>query len=282
MRFTAPRGEARNLVLVFALALATTAACRSSTEVPAPGAALLRVTLGAGAPLPDELRAFVYDDTGALWNDVRFPSEGALVPESATVLGTILIQPGTTAGDLRIDLRGLLAGVLVDEATLTIPHASFSGGTFDLTLTAALPADSDGDGVPDPIDDCPSVPDPMQTGCSADGGGATDGGGLPDAATERRDATADARLDGPASRMDASRDAPRGNKGTGSGCGGANECASGFCTDGVCCKTACTDPCNSCVSGTCTEVKSGEDVPECIAPMTCNKKGKCVAADSGN
>ena len=35
------------------------------------------------------------------------------------------------------------------------------------------------------------------------------------------------------------------------------------------------------MSGTCTAVKNGEDDPECIAPMTCNKKGKCVAADGG-
>ena len=37
-------------------------------------------------------------------------------------------QPGATAGALRIDLRGLLGGLLVDEATLTIPAASISGG----------------------------------------------------------------------------------------------------------------------------------------------------------
>jgi hypothetical protein len=267
-----------------ALALVTAAGCRGKTEVPATGAALLRVTLGAGAAMPDELRAFVYDDTGALWNAVRFPSQGALVPESASQLGTILLQPGTTAGDLRIDLRGLLGGGLVAEGTLTIPAAELSAGTFELTLEAALPADSDGDGVPDPIDDCPSVPDPSQAGCAADGGGTTDATtGRDDAAADaRRDAAADARVDGPAIRTDAARDVPRGNRGTGSGCGSAAECASGFCTDGVCCKTACTDPCNSCVTGTCNAVKNGEDDPECIAPMTCDKKGKCVAATGGN
>jgi hypothetical protein len=271
-----------NARIVAALALVAAVGCGAKTEVPATGNVLLRVTLGAGAAMPDELRAFVYDGTGALWNDARFPSQGALVPESATLLGTILIQPGTTAGDLRIDLRGLLAGAQVDEGTLKIPAAQLSGGTFDLTLEATLPADSDGDGVPDPIDDCPSVRDPIQAGCSADGGGTIDGAtGRADAAEAGRDAAADARVDGPAVRTDAARDAPRGNKGTGSGCGGAAECASGFCTDGVCCKTACTDPCNSCVTGTCNAVKNGEDDPECIAPMTCDKKGKCVAATSG-
>ncbi|HEX3902414.1 MAG TPA: hypothetical protein VH853_06150 [Polyangia bacterium] len=272
------------LVFVLALALGGLSACRSSTQVPEAGAALLEVTLGPGAPMPDELRAGVYDDAGALWNGTRIPASGPLVPQSATVLGTILIQPGATVGAVRIDLRGLLGGVLVDEATLKIPSGSLSGATFDVTLAATLPPDSDGDGVPDPIDDCPSVPDPSQSGCGTDGGAG-------DAATGRSDGASDA-AEGDASRdagrdagrdadRDAGSDAARGNKGTASGCGSAGECASGFCTDGVCCKTACTDPCNSCVTGTCTAVKNGEDDPECIAPLTCNKKGKCVAADGG-
>jgi hypothetical protein len=264
----------------WALALVLAAGCRSATEQPGPGTALLDVRLGAGAQMPDELRASVYDDAGVIWQDVRFPSSGALVARSPTDLGTILLEPGATGGALRVDLRGLLGGVLVDEATLAIPAASISGGTFEATLSASLPADTDGDGVPDPIDDCPSVPDPTQTGCAADAG-ARDGG-VRDAAVADRDAAADARRDGATTSRDAGRDVPRGNKGTGSGCGGANECASGFCTDGVCCDKACTDTCESCVSGTCTEVKNGEDVPQCVAPMTCNKKGKCVAADAGN
>jgi hypothetical protein len=266
--------------LPLALALAALGGCRSAGEVAPSGAFLLKVSLAPGAQVPDELRASVYDDTGALWNDVRFPASGALVAESATELGTILIQPGTVAGDLRIDLRGLVGGVLVDEGTSKIPHASFSGGTFDLALSGTLPSDGDGDGVPDAIDDCPALADPTQTGCPGDGGAA-------DATAERHDAAADAPpvhdagTDKPRVR-DAGTDVPHGNKGTGSGCAGAGECASGFCTDGVCCNNACDNPCQSCATGTCTTVKSGEDVPECVAPMTCNKTGKCVAASAGS
>jgi hypothetical protein len=40
---------------------------------------------------------------------------GPLVPQSATELGTILIQPGVTVGDLRIDLHRPFAGTLVAE-----------------------------------------------------------------------------------------------------------------------------------------------------------------------
>ena len=265
MRHLSIRGR-----LASALALLALAGCRGANEVPPAGGFLLKVSLAPGAQVPDELRASVYDDSGALWSNVRFPASGALVPESATELGTILIEPRTAAGDLRLDLRGLLGGVLVDEATSKIPHASFSGATFDVSLSGTLPPDGDGDGVPDAIDDCPAVADPAQTGCPIDGGGATD------ATAQHHDAAVDA----PHVR-DAGVDVSHGDKGTGSGCAGAGECASGFCTDGVCCNDACTNPCQSCATGTCTTVKNGEDVPECVAPMTCNKTGKCVAAASG-
>jgi hypothetical protein len=284
------------MALLVAVVAAT--ACRSSKLVPEAGAYLLEVGLVPGAQTPDEIRVFVYDGTGALWSDVRVPAQGPLVPQSATELGTILIQPGTTVGDLRFDLRGLSSGALVDEGGLIIPAALATGGTFDVTLAADLPTDSDGDGVPDPLDDCPSVPDPKQTGCATDGG-------VTDAAIGRRDAAVDAPRDasplrpdagradaGPvdasrvdagrmdASRMDASRmDAGRDVllKAKGAVCGAAGECVTGFCKDGVCCNSACTDACNSCTTGTCTAIKSGTDAPECIAPMSCNPKGKCVA-----
>lgn len=278
-RPTSVGGGARRRLWALGLLAATSAsACRGGGETPEAGAALLRVGLADGAKMPDELRIFVYDDTGALWNDVRMPTEGALVPQSATELGTILIQPGTTVGDLRIDLRGLVAGALVDEATLAIAPSARAGGTFAVSLAASLPADSDGDGVPDPIDDCPSVADPAQTGCHSDGGSA-------DAA--RRDAGTDAHSDAASTNTradaskDAARDVPPPDKAKGATCGSAAECVTGFCKDGVCCNSACTDPCNSCATGKCTEIKSAEDDPECIAPLTCNKKGQCVSAADG-
>jgi hypothetical protein len=52
--------------------------------------------------------------------------------------------------------------------------------------------------------------------------------------------------------------------------------------DGVCCNSACTDACNSCGTGTCTAVKNNFDDPECVIPMYCNSKGKCVTIGGGN
>jgi hypothetical protein len=323
----------RYTAIVSALALAATLGCRGSTEVPEAGAILLRAHLALGAPMPDELRLFVYDDTGILWQDVRTPAEGSLVAESPTLLGTILIKPGTTVGDLRIDLHGLADGILVDEATLIISPDARGQGTFDLTLSGALPSDTDGDGVPDPVDDCPTIPDPSQTGCRADGGSA-------DAAPARKDAGADAPAragaggtaggsaggaggstggaagrtgqagaGGAAGRIgQAGAGGAAGQSGAGGSTGGAaghaaggggsggtgklpqgatcsdaSACATGFCKDGACCDTACTDECNSCATGTCTEVTNAPDDPECPEPFfACNKKGQCVISLSSD
>lgn len=378
--------------LAFLCTLVALAGCHETTQVPEAGAVLLRVQLAAGAPMPDELRAFVYDDGGALWSDVRVPQQGALVPEGAQRLGTLLIQPGASQGTLRIEIRGLSGGARVVGGVLTIAEAMRGQGTFDVTLDAASRADADDDGVPDVIDDCPPVANPAQQGCphggagsdggadaaagsgGAGGGGSGGGGGGVGGEGGNGDAAADAPFDGGAAGVDASDggagmdvapdlgggdasscgvaggcnkplgaacsapeacasgfcadgvccanactgpcrscnqpntdgvcrgypamtdpdfectsggmtcngagacgpSAPPGNKPNGNLCGGASECASGFCKDGVCCNAACNSPCQSCGTGTCQPVKRAVDAPECVAPMSCNATGKCV------
>ena len=252
--------------------------CRGGTQVPEDGALLLRVTLAAGAPMPDELRLWAYDDTGVLWSNTRFPTDGPLVPQSSTFLGTILIQPGTTVGDLRIDLRGLQDGGVVDEAILIVTPAERATATFDVTLSAALLSDGDGDGVSDPIDDCPTVPDPAQTGCGRDAG-TSDGGAGRAGAAGGRAGGAGAGGGGKAGASGAGGHggaAGSSNLPRGASCGAASQCASGFCKDGACCDSACTDACNSCATGRCTSVTNAEDAPECVAPKSCDRKGKCV------
>src|SRR5262245_20841922 len=75
-----------------------------------------------------------------------------------------------------------------------------------------------------------------------------------------------------------------GTKKPGDSCGCAGECASGFCVDGVCCTTACTDKCQSCNTqsspGTCTFVPAGgapRDMTDCPASdvSTCGLDGTC-------
>ena len=72
----------------------------------------------------------------------------------------------------------------------------------------------------------------------------------------------------------------------GASCGGAVECGSGFCVDGVCCDKGCTDACEACstakkgqgADGVCGAIKNGTDPDsECAAqvPSTCGQNGQC-------
>lgn len=72
-------------------------------------------------------------------------------------------------------------------------------------------------------------------------------------------------------------------KANGELCSGANQCASGFCADGVCCNTACGEGCDTCASGTCTVVSAGSAGarPSC-APYLCNGAAACPqSCDAG-
>ena len=101
------------------LLVAANLGCGKETEVEG-GAVLLELSVAGGVSAPDELRVSVYDDAGTLWRDARVPGTGALVPESATRLGTVLIQPGTTQGGLRVHVRGFAASARVADGTLAI------------------------------------------------------------------------------------------------------------------------------------------------------------------
>ena len=450
--------------------------CRSGEAVPEDGAILLEVKNAPGTQVPDELRVWVYDQTGVLWDGARVPEQGSLAPKDDRDLGSILLQPGTFQGALRIHLRGMAAGTRVSDAILVVTTLSGSR-TLDIALDAAEPSDVDGDGVPDALDDCANLPNPRQGGCptqtsSPDAGmdaafedslgsetaapwvgetgskldlqlpandqrddGAADrwmheDSAVPQLDSDEPDGTGDtvddapspwadglsadtlpsaagddaapvapdsapAVLDGAAEpgdqpfetlpdaspwppSLDASSDdardgttdavteadggdaaeaagdsgdaglpnLPQGapcsqNEECASGscadgvcctnacfgpcrscnqpnangvcqaysvdtdpeseCGGAKcngagacgvgpppgrsngelctsptQCLSGFCTDGVCCASACNDPCQTCGSGACQAIKRADDIPECTGGRTCNNKGKCV------
>ena len=225
----------------------TVAGCRGGGQVPEEGAVLLRFELADGAPAPDELHLWVYDDGGALWNDVRFPSEGTLPPPQGRDLGTILIQPGAGSTTLRIHARGFTGGSRRLDGTLTVPSGVRST-SLTLELLADLPDDTDGDGVPDPIDDCEAVPNPPRPAAAPP----------PTAARTRR-----------VDRLGAGRPL---QLPPGAACGTDGECAAGFCVDGVCCANACVGPCRSAAdqsgaAGVCQPYANGSDPEnECSGP----------------
>jgi hypothetical protein len=145
--------------------LALALGCASDKVAPESGAVLITVKCPAGGPVPDELRVWVYDDGGRLWDGVRLPEQGPLVVAGAETLGTILVAPGPVQGTLRIHLRGLLGGVRALDGVLTVASLVEGDRTFDLLLDTALPLDDDGDDVPDSIDDCPGLANAAQGGC---------------------------------------------------------------------------------------------------------------------
>ena len=166
----------RNAIGAFALALASVlVGCAKPADVIETGALLVHVSVSAEAPVPDELRAWVYDDDGAIFTNERIPQRGSLVPAVAggPDLGTFLIQPGATRGPLRLHVQGLQGGVRKVDGAAWVPPEARARGKFDLILGTDISADQDMNGVPDLIDDCRLQTDPQQRGCSE--GGAPDG-----------------------------------------------------------------------------------------------------------
>jgi hypothetical protein len=69
----------------------------------------------------------------------------------------------------------------------------------------------------------------------------------------------------------------------GAACGANSDCQSSFCTDGVCCNSACSGTCESCRlagGGTCTAIPLGQD-PDYECPGgTCNGSRACTGAEA--
>lgn len=109
------------------------------------------------------------------------------------------------------------------------------------------------------------------TGGSTGGSGGGAGGARgPDASVADAMGTDVRTADGGAA--DGARKAP------GGACTTSTDCASSFCVDKVCCRTACNQPCQACGStGTCAPVVRAKDTPQCAGTNSCNGAGRCVA-----
>lgn len=166
---SARRGELplRAVIVPSTILLLLVAGCGGSRVVPESGAALLRFTtdIPSPTPAPDELRLWAYDDGGRLWDAVRVPDKGALAMANAGSYGTLLVQPGTIHGPLRLHVRALAGGVRVMDGVASITGARLGKDTIDLRLSDVALTDGDGDDVPDVIDDCVTVANPAQGGC---------------------------------------------------------------------------------------------------------------------
>jgi hypothetical protein len=118
---------------------------------------------------------------------------------------------------------------------------------------------------------------------------------LPDAGGESRDAANDVATmpDRPADLTGAGG-SPGTLKEVAAACGAGAECASGHCFDGVCCRSDCPGPCQSCkvdgTVGTCVNTPVGSDprddcpdegVASCGGDGTCDGTGTCALYAAG-
>ena len=254
-----------------------------------PASLLLTITSAPGAPAPEAVQVRTFDGSGALQ---PFTSFVAPPPRPDGQLGTVVIYPAH-GGDpaLRIQAQGMRQGVVISEGTTRATVASGRQETATLALAAARAADSDGDGVPDAIDNCPAQANERQDDTNRDGrgdacaggdtnGGSSDGGGSPGAPTIA--AVPDAAV--AAADSASTRERPPEAKPPGAACASGTECRSSFCTDGVCCEAGdCGGACRACnlpgASGTCRNIPADSDpraggcIPE--PASSCGRTGKC-------
>ena len=141
---------ARAQLMVFSLLPLVTSCAQTPTTV------AIDVSIDDGIPAPTKLDVAVYDA-----NRQTVSGQG-----NATLPGTVVVRNlANVAQPLRIVIRGrTIAGAV---HVTTIPHAQASA---TLRLSVA-PLDTDGDGVPDTVDNCPTKTNVDQADCDGDGAG---------------------------------------------------------------------------------------------------------------
>jgi hypothetical protein len=122
-------------------------------------------------PAPDELRTSVFDERGALYVNERSPATGRLMPESVGKLGTVTIYVPATTTRVRLHLRAVTAGATRLSAVKEVNVIPGRQIGVTVPLAPGDLADSDGDSVPDPIDNCPVTPNSDQADQDATGFG---------------------------------------------------------------------------------------------------------------
>jgi hypothetical protein len=153
---------------------------------------MVDVSLRAGDPSPPQLLVSVYDVHHALVRDR--PTTSSTLPGKLRIDGL-----PDVAERLRVVMRGGSPLVSDGQAVSTV-----AGDQATLALVlSSLTKDTDGDGVPDSVDNCPSVANADQTDTDGDGVGdacpAGDGGvDLAPALDGSLDGSPDASMDGAA------------------------------------------------------------------------------------
>jgi hypothetical protein len=115
-------------------------------------------------------------------------------------------------------------------------------------------------------------------GASGSGGGVAGSGGTATGGSAGQGGCSNGKQDGNESDVDCGGACKL--CADGKSCSSGSDCASSFCVDGVCCNTACADPCYACddatAVGKCSAIAAGTDPDnECPTTDSCDGAGKC-------
>lgn len=163
---------------------------------------MFRFVAGDVSPRPEYLLINWRGGEGIAVQDLRLPQAGRLPPTGAD-LGTLAVEIETRQpGDRTIFVRGMRDGTQVGAAAARIRWPEERRREIVLSLSATLP-DTDGDGVPDVVDDdCDGMS--RRTSCpvqGGDGGAGRDATGIAEVSDRPGAGTTD--VPGPMDRPDA-------------------------------------------------------------------------------
>jgi hypothetical protein len=106
--------------------------------------------------------------------DQRVPEQGTIDETQAPAVSVFIALTGDTTGMRRVLVRGLQGDKLVSEgAARLFPAPNYWSQIGIPMLAFGALADSDGDGLPDAVDNCPHERDPCGSGAVPPDAGAT-------------------------------------------------------------------------------------------------------------
>jgi hypothetical protein len=154
-----------------------------------PTSILLHIEAGEGLVAPEALELSVFAEAGVAVAGQRLPackadpspcSGKVRLPDDA------VLYPEEEQGVVRVLVRALsVSGTVTGEGTNSVVLRTDEQVEVTVVINIGRRPDSDGDGVPDAIDNCPHVSNPSQGPCSATDAGidAASDGPLPDGQT---------------------------------------------------------------------------------------------------
>lgn len=220
----------------------------------------------------DELRLDIFAPEGVALRGQRVPASG--VP---ALPGQLVLYPPLAGVELRLHLVALAANAILAAGSGRVVPVSGAQTRLKVWLEAGALPDSDGDGVPDDIDNCPSWPNPEQQPCPVSDGG-IDGDHGPEADGSPHDLEPDAPPD-LFIEPDIVRPCTSAAQCTDGNACTEDRCEGGFCTYGpVLCKPS-GNPCRQAPrcdkSAGCVEDPKPDDTP-CADTLYCTVNEKCA------